>query len=107
MRPDVPIAIALSTYPHGTMTPMLELADDPEMAQRAESAREFFTAIGLEEGLRPVLVSDEAALYDIQPEDDDLVIRRVAEHYGATITVPDDFRRPFWQLLDDRQRRRT
>ena len=80
---------------------VVEFADDTEMAERAALAAEFFTAIRLDEEFQPFFVSDEAALYDIQMEDDEFVIRCVAQHYGVAITSPDDFRRPFWQLLDD------
>lgn len=74
---------------------MVELADDAEMAMRKPQAERFFAAIGISEEYRPVFVSDEAALYDIQLEDDALVINRVRKHYGVTITT-DDFRVPFW-----------
>lgn len=81
-----------------------DVADDREMRRRGAVATEFYDAIGLVEGeTRPWLVTDEAALYDIQAEEDEFVVRQVEEHYGVTLSVPDDFRRPFWQLLDHLQ----
>lgn len=78
---------------------MVEMADDTEMQKRGPQAERFFAAIGLVGDLHPFFVSDEAALYDIQGEDDDWVIGRVRIHYGIVLTA-DDFRLPFWVLLD-------
>ena len=87
---------------------MFEIADDGEMSRRALLADEFYDAIGLVEGeTRPFFVSDEASLYDIHAEDDGDVVRRVRDHYGVTLQVPEDLRRPFWQVLDDLQRLRS
>lgn len=78
---------------------MVERADDIEMKKRGSQAERFYMAIGLADDLRPFFVSDEAALYDIQAEDDNWVIGRVREHYGVVLTT-EDFRLPFWVLLD-------
>jgi hypothetical protein len=86
---------------------MPEFANDSETERRRASATEFYVAIGLDDDYRPDFVSDEASLYDFQMEDDDVVIRRVALHDGVTINSPEDFRRPFWQLLDDIGRKPT
>jgi hypothetical protein len=78
------------------------------MSQLRALADEFYDAVGLVEGeSRPAFVSDEASLYDIQVEDDARVVQLVESHYGVTLRVPDDLRRPFWQLLDDLQRLRS
>ena len=87
---------------------VVTLADDHEMSQRRALADEFYDALGLVEGeSRPDFVSDEASLYDIQMEDDARVVQLVESHYGVTLRVPDDLRRPFWQLLDELQRLRS
>jgi hypothetical protein len=84
-----------------------DIAGDEQMARRQDLAEEFYDALRLVQGEdRPVFVSDEAALYDIQFEPDDVVVLRVQEVYGFTLRVPADFRRPFWQLLDELQRLR-
>lgn len=68
---------------------MVERADDIEMKKRGSQAERFYMAIGLADDLRPFFVSDEAALYDIQAEDDNWVIGRVREHYGVVLTTED------------------
>ncbi|MCA0331658.1 MAG: hypothetical protein LCI03_17390 [Actinobacteria bacterium] len=85
---------------------MMELADDHEMTKRRQMADEFYGAV-LADADRPWFVSDEASLYDIQAEDDDELVRRVRAAYGVTLRMPDDLRRPFWQLLDELQRLRS
>jgi hypothetical protein len=98
----------MEATPSGRMTPVIEIADDSEMRKRALLADEFYEAIGLlEDETWPFFVSDEAALYDFQMEPDDEVVRLVKGHYGVTIRSPEDFRRPFWQLLDDLHGRRS
>jgi len=46
-------------------------------------------------------------LYDVQMEDDDFFVVAVQQHYGITLRVPEDFKRPFWELLDDLRERRV
>lgn len=76
------------------------------MSQRASLADEFYRVVGLTGEFRPLFVSDEAALYDIQLEADRDIVDRVKGFYGVTLQVPQDFQRPFWQVLDDLQRLR-
>jgi hypothetical protein len=81
---------------------VVDFADDEQMLLRQALAEEFYDALGLvADETRPFFVSDEAALYDIQMEADDYVVLAVQHHYGVTLRVPDDFKRPLWQLLDD------
>ena len=87
---------------------MIDFADDEQMSRRQAMADEFYDALGLIDGEnRPFFVSDEAALYDLQMEDDDFVVVAVQRHYGITLRVPEDFKRPFWELLDDLRERRA
>ena len=87
---------------------MIDLADDEQMSQRQALADEFYDALGLiDDENRPFFVSDEAALYDVQMEDDDFVVVAVQRHYGITLRLPEDFKRPFWELLDDLRDRRV
>lgn len=69
-------------------------------------ADEFYAALGLiDDGNRPFFVS--AALYDIQMEDEDFVVVAVQQHDGITLRAPEDFKRPFLELLDDLRERRV
>ena len=77
----------------------VDVADDSEMKKRHAKAERLYQALALDEDTRPFFVSDEASLYDIQGEDDSVVIAQVAKHYGVTLTL-DDFRLPIWMLLD-------
>lgn len=87
---------------------MIDFADDEQMSRRQALADEFYDALGLiDDENRPFFVSDEAALYDVQMEDDDFVVVAVERHYGITLRVPEDFKRPFWQLLDHLRERRV
>lgn len=85
---------------------VVEMAGHSEMSQRVTLAEEFYTVVGLTGDTRPLFVSDDAALYDIQLEADQDVVDRVRGFYGVTLEVPRDFRRPLWQVLDDLQRLR-
>jgi hypothetical protein len=86
---------------------MVDFADDEQMLRRQLWADEFYGALGLVPDQNwPDFVSDEASLYDVQMEDDRFVVRAVQRHYGVTLQVPEDFRRPFWQLLDHLHERR-
>ncbi len=87
---------------------MIDFADDEQVSRRQSLADEFYDALGLiDDENRPFFVSDEAALYDVQMEDDHFVVVAVQRHYGITLRVPEDFKRPFWELLDDLRERRT
>ena len=87
---------------------MIDFADDAQMLRRQDLADEFYDALGLiDDENRPFFVSDQAALYDIQMEDDEFVVGAVQRHYGFTLRVPEDFKRPFWQLLDDLRKSRV
>jgi hypothetical protein len=87
---------------------VIDFADDEQMSRRQALADEFYDALGLiDDENRPFFVSDEAALYDVQMEDDDFVVVAVQRHYGITLRVPEDFKRPFWELLDDLRERRV
>lgn len=87
---------------------VIDFADDEQMSQRQALADEFYDALGLiDDENRPFFVSDEAALYDVQMEDDDFVVAAVQRHYGITLRLPEDFKRPLWELLDDLSERRV
>ena len=81
---------------------VIDFADDEQMSRRQALADEFYDTLGLiDDDNRPFFVSDEATLYDVQMEDDDFVVGTVQRHYGITLRIPEDFKRPFWELLDD------
>lgn len=68
---------------------VIDFADDQQMLRRQTLAEEFYDALGLiDDENRPFFVSDEAALYDIQMEDDDFVVAAVQHHYGITCGFP-------------------
>jgi hypothetical protein len=91
---------ALLVVQDARLDEMVEYSDDSKMKVRAEMAEEFYAAIGLDHDLRPWFVSDEASLYDVQLNDDADIVEAVKRHYGVELTIPDDFRAPFWRLLD-------
>jgi hypothetical protein len=71
---------------------VIDFADDEQMSSRQTLADEFYDALGMiDDENRPFFVSDDAALYDVQMEDDDFVVVAVQRHYGITLRVPEDF----------------
>lgn len=74
------------------------LADDDELQKRRRQLDQFFERM-LDTIDRPFFVSDEACLYDILGEDEEVFRCRFERLYGSKLT-PADFRRPLWELLD-------
>jgi len=77
----------------------LPLAGDMRMQERDSQANTFYSQILLPDE-EPGFVSDEATLRDVSLAPDDEIIRKVQERYGKTLSG-EDFRKPFWSLLDD------
>ena len=70
---------------------MIDVAGDREMSQRVRFADEFYDVVGLTDETRPLFVSDQAGLCDIQLEADHDVVDRVKGFYGVTLQVPGTF----------------
>ena len=78
---------------------MIDFADDGHMKELEPLAEEFYDKI-LRPDEDPGFVSDEASLHDISLAPKELLIERIRDHYGWTLTRW-DFERCFWTLLID------
>jgi hypothetical protein len=77
---------------------VFKFADSIEMDKREEIAEKFYHCVLDPEEL-PIIVTDKARLGDISTDDDKVLIARIKEHYGITVTQ-EHLRMPIWRLLD-------
>jgi len=74
------------------------VADGIEMEKRKVVAEEFYHTI-LDPDEIPLIVTDEATLYDIYIGDELELIQKVKQKYEVSIAIK-HFKIPFWKLLD-------
>jgi hypothetical protein len=74
-----------------------ELASGREISKRRKQLQEFLEVV-LDPDERPSFVSDEATVYDIYAGDEEEILRRCREHYGAEMR--DVLPLPVWKFLD-------
>lgn len=73
-------------------------AENSEIACRAKALAVLVKRVMNEEEVS-LFVSDEANVFDISSEDDEILVGRIRKHFS--ITVDGEYlRRPLWQLLD-------
>jgi len=53
----------------------------------------------------PILISNEATIWDVSLTDPDELLRRCSEYYQTFISL-DDFKKPLWRLLPELENRR-
>jgi len=80
------------------MNKQFTIFDSMQMNKRQLKAEEFYNAIFDPDEI-PLVVTDEASLYDIYLGDELELIEKVKKKYGVTINEK-HFNMPFWQLID-------
>ncbi len=75
-----------------------QMADSTNIQERQSLINEFCDAL-FEEEDKPWFISDEACLYDITMEDDEILQAKIKQYYGIDIAVA-MFKIKLWQLID-------
>jgi len=69
-----------------------------QLDQRKDQLDEFLDVVFFPED-RPLFISDEASYFDVDTDDVEDVIGRIASHYKVELK-PSDLSKPIWQVLD-------
>jgi len=74
------------------------MGNNKMIQERKEKLDKFLLEI-IDPEEQPYFISDEASIYDLTLEEDQIIINKIKEKYGVGIE-PKWLSKPVWQLLD-------
>ena len=76
----------------------IELADHAEIDAREREIQLLINIVEPDPQYQPVLLTDEANLFDAVGADEDTISRRLKSYFGTDFDLP--LRLPLWKLVD-------